>query len=155
MNHAEVVAAAQLRMQELAWRVLDLPEGQWPGPGDPDPRKTSLRTLVKVRRASAPPIYLATGDTECMGLVALFNDDGKKVQDWLHVDLPGPKCAPLASVPPTDLDGDGEVEAVVYAGNGDPGIGVFRAVIRIHLDGATSTLVRVWKRSLFGECFER
>lgn len=153
MNHAEVVAAVQLRMQELAWRVLDLPAGQWPGPGDPDPRKTSVRSLVKVRRASAPPLHLATGDTECMGIVALFDAEGKRVLDWLHVELPGPRCAPLATVPPLDLDGDGAVEAAIYSGHGDPETGLYRAVVGIRTEGSPE-LVPLWRKELVGECFQ-
>jgi hypothetical protein len=63
-----------------------------------------------------------------------------------EITLPGPSCAPLAAMPPADLDGDGSLELSLRAGNGEPGVGVLRAVLRV--DPSAPALTRVWHKEL-------
>jgi len=109
----------------------------------------TVRSLIKQRRPKAPPMKLVTGDAGCTGLVALLDEQGALL-DSDTLTLPGPRCAPMAAMPPADLDGDGRRELVVRAGNGEPGVGVLRAVY--HLDLDPPALERVWHSELTPSC---
>jgi hypothetical protein len=69
-----------------------------------------------------------------------------------EVALPGPTCAPLAAMPPADLDGDGVREVGLRAGNGAPGVGVFRAVYRLDPTVEPPRLERVWREVFTPDC---
>lgn len=129
----------------LAQRALDALMG--PGPRAP----ATVRTVLKQRRANAPPVLLAVGDSDCTGLVALLDGDGAPLFSDT-VALPGPRCAPLAAMPPADLDADGVRELTVRAGNGEPGVGSFRAVYHVSLDQDPPRLERVWHDSFTVSC---
>ncbi len=108
-----------------------------------------VRTLIKQRRSGAPPLLLVAGDAGCTGLVALLDADySPLVSDTIA--LPGPSCAPMAAMPPADLDGDGRRELVLRAGNGEPGVGTLRAVYHIELE--PPGLERVWHDSFTAAC---
>jgi hypothetical protein len=113
----------------------------------------TVRTLIKQRRPGAPPVLLAVGDAGCTGLVAVLDEDARPLVSDAPV-LPGPRCAPLAAIPPADIDGDGIRELVVRAGNGEPGVGTYRAVYHIELDGDAPRLDRVWHASFLATCPE-
>jgi hypothetical protein len=119
------------------------------GPGPRAP--ATVRTVLKQRRPSAPPVLLAVGDSDCTGMVALLNGDGTPLTSDAF-ELPGPACAPLAAMPPADFDGDGIRELVVRAGNGEPGVGTLRAVYHLGLDDQVPSLERVWHQSLTVRC---
>ncbi len=108
-----------------------------------------VRSLIKQRRPAAPPLLLVAGDAGCTGLVALLDSDYQPlVSDTIQ--LPGPRCAPMAAMPPADLDGDGLRELVIRAGNGEPGVGTLRAVYHIELE--PPQLDRVWHDSFLASC---
>lgn len=153
MVQAELVGSALLRVTELAWRALDLPPGVFPAEGEPDPTRTELRSVIKVPRDLAPPVYVASAEAGCLAVVALLDHKARDVLAWDHLRLPGPTCAPFALVPPTDLDGDGTVDVVAYSGNGTPGTGAWRGVWSLHTKAPDYRLERRWSRSIPGECF--
>ena len=51
-----------------------------------------------------------------------------------------------------DLDGDGQRELVIRAGNGEPGVGVLRAVYHLVLDEPEPRLERVWHTRFAVDC---
>jgi len=132
-NPSQAVVAAGVALQSLA------------GPG----HEVRVRTLIKQRRPNAPPLQLVVGDADCTGLVALLDTDLEPlVSDSFQ--LPGPTCAPMAAMPPADFDGDGKRELVLRAGNGEPDVGVLRAVYHIELN--PPSLERVWHSSFTASC---
>ncbi|MBN1336549.1 MAG: hypothetical protein JXB39_11380 [Deltaproteobacteria bacterium] len=142
LTPADLSTHARERLVELALADARAARGR---AGSEAPEVT-LRTLVKVRRPGSPPQYLAAGEAGCRGYVALLDTTARLSVVSDVVDLPGPTCAPMAAQPPTDLDGDGRLEVVARAGNGEPGTGVLRAVWR--LDPEEPRLERVWKHAL-------
>jgi hypothetical protein len=129
----------------MAQQALDSLMG--PGPRAP----ATVRTVLKQRRPNAPPVLLAVGDSDCTGLVALLDGEGTPLFSDT-IALPGPRCAPLAAMPPADLDADGMRELAVRAGNGEPGVGAFRAVYHLLLDQEQPRLERVWHHSFTVTC---
>jgi hypothetical protein len=119
------------------------------GPGTGE--DVQVRSLIKQRRPKAPPVLLVTGDAGCQGIVAVLDAEGEPLFSEL-LPLPGPRCAPLAAMPPADIDGDGRRELTLRAGNGEPGVGVFRAVYRVDLDGPAPSLERTWHESFVISC---
>jgi hypothetical protein len=111
----------------------------------------TVRTLLKQRRPQAPPLLLVVGDAGCSGIAALLEADFTPITHD-RITLPGPRCAPLAALPPADLDGDGLRELVLRAGNGEPGVGTLRAVY--HLQVEPPGLERVWHSELTPRCPE-
>jgi hypothetical protein len=109
----------------------------------------TVRTLLKQRRPKAPPLQLVVGDADCTGIVSLLDADFSPLTHD-RITLPGPRCAPLAALPPADLDGDGIRELVLRAGNGEPGVGSFRAVYHLGVD--PPVLERVWHAELSPSC---
>lgn len=113
------------------------------------PPELTVRSVLKQRRPQAPPLLLVAGDAGCTGVVAVLDSDFEPVASDV-LQLPGPRCAPMAAMPPADLDGDQVRELVVRAGNGEPGVGTFRAVYHLHTDPVS--LSRVWHAELTPSC---
>jgi hypothetical protein len=151
LTPANLTTQARARLSDLAMADLRDKRGA-PVPEDQAPQAT-LRTLVKVRRTGSPPLYLASGEAGCRGFVALLDTEATLTLAHDVVDVPGPTCAPMAALPPTDLDGDGRLEVVARAGNGEPGTGVLRAIWRA--DTGKPSLERVWKAAYSCTAVER
>ncbi len=144
LTPSELTTQARARLTELT--LADLRDTRRQPVAEAEAPATTLRTLVKVRRAGSTPLYLAAGEAGCRGFVALLDTEAHVTLAHDVVDVPGPTCAPMAALPPTDLDGDGRLEVVARSGNGEPGTGLLRAVWRA--DTTPPRLERVWKAAL-------
>lgn len=124
-----------------------------PGTAAPDAAKSGgvyVRSVVKVRREKAPPIYVvtATGDQvgagafdgppdvrqgeNCKAAVGLLDYEGEVVLSSVLLAAATRTCAVPVVVPPIDRDGDGVLDVLIHGQNGQKG---FRSWFRI--DGTT------------------
>ncbi len=105
-----------------------------------------VRSVVKVRRAHAPPVFVvtATGDdngagrfdgppdkragANCKAAVGLMDSKGDTLLSGLRLDGATRTCSVPVVVPPVDRDGDGVDDVLIYGQNGDKG---FRAWFRM------------------------
>jgi hypothetical protein len=101
-----------------------------------------VRSLIKVRRDHAPPLYIAsaTGDdvgagkiggppdvrsgNNCRGILALLDAKGENLLDSVMLSDATDLCAVPVLAPPIDLDGDNRLDVLVYGQNENKG---FRA----------------------------
>lgn len=125
--------------------------------GAADPAKAGgvyVRSVIKWRRAFAPPIYLvaATVDTvgagrrggptdvregaNCEAAVAVMDARGERLISAVRLENATRTCAVPMLVPPVDLDGDGRLDLLAYGQNGNRG---FRTWFVLYEDG---TLVK-------------
>ena len=107
---ASTVEAAAWRMDEL------LPGRDRFTPVDPDAapalqRGVELGSVVKVRRYGGPPVVLVGGRRGAVGGLVLVDHTASAVEAQLLVD--GFESTPRV-LPPTDLDGDGELETALF-----------------------------------------
>lgn len=141
---AVMVERAGYRMKDILGTVAS---------GAPDAAKsggTYVRSVVKVRRDKAPPVFVvsATGDEvgagrfggpadvrageNCKGAVGLLDHKGEKLLAAVKLEGATAVCAVPVLVPPVDIDEDGKLDVLVYGQNGTRG---FRAWFEI--DGET------------------
>jgi hypothetical protein len=106
--------------------------------GAVDPAKaggTFVRSAIKVRRKSAPPVYVAaaTGDEvgagrlggpadvragkNCEAAVALLDHKAEKLLSGVKLDVATRLCAVPVVSGPVDLDGDGDQDFLVHGQN--------------------------------------
>lgn len=146
---AAMVERAGFRLREvLAPAATATPAGA----SAPDAAKAGgvyVRSMVKVRRTGAPPVYVvtATGDEvgagrfdgpqdvrrgeNCRAAVGLLDHTGEKLLASARLDAATRTCAVPQVVPPVDRDGDGVQDVLIHGQNGDKG---FRTWFR--LEGA-------------------
>ncbi|MFN7144642.1 MAG: hypothetical protein ACK4YP_12765 [Myxococcota bacterium] len=149
---AAMVEKAGFRMKDVL--VATTPAAAAPaGANAPDAAKAGgvyVRSVVKVRRPTAPPIYVvsATGDEvgagrfggpadvrkgeNCKAALGLLDDKGEKLLSSVPLAAATKTCAVPVVVPPIDRDGDGVLDVLVHGQNGNAG---FRSWFR--LDGTT------------------
>ncbi|MES2642706.1 MAG: hypothetical protein V4850_24700 [Myxococcota bacterium] len=148
---AAMVETAGFRMKDLLVPAdrAPLPAGAAP----PDAAKSGgvyVRSVVKVRRDKAPPIYLvtATGDdvgagkfdgpadvrtgANCKAAVGLLDAKGTALLSATLLDAATRTCAVPKIIAPVDRDGDGVLDVLVHGQTGNKG---FRTWFRI--DGTT------------------
>ncbi len=141
---AALVERAGFRLREVL--------GSTPSP-EIDPVRgagVSLRSVVKMRRTLAPPVYLAVatrgahgipGDAgpspvdapeDCKAALAVLDAEASKVLS--SAPLPGAEstCAVPVLAAPLDVDGDGQMDVLVHGQAVSKG---FRAWFRIAADG--------------------
>lgn len=123
------------------------------GASAPDAAKSGgvyVRSLVKVRQKSGPPIYIvtATGDEvgagafdgpadvrkgeNCKAALGLLDSKGTELLSSTLLAAATRTCAVPVVVPPVDRDGDGVLDFLVHGQNGNKG---FRSWFR--MDGTT------------------
>jgi hypothetical protein len=155
-NPAAAVEKAQWRIQGIVDGTSDAKKSKKKAKksanGTDGAETLHVRSLVKTRRESAPPVFVASADQGCLGIVAILDKRATKVLASDQFRMPGPECAPLVTVPPADLDGDGHDEVVVRSGDGEAGFSVFRGVYRLTWSGDTVHLDRIWGDTLDGGC---
>lgn len=116
IEEAPAIQAALVK--RAAWRLDELlPAADLftPAPVSPEPsraRGVTIGSVAKVRRHLAPPVLIAAGHRECTGIVAVLSGDAG--QALAQHQLPD-TCAPLRVLPPSDLDGDGQLELVAWS----------------------------------------
>lgn len=110
-----IISAATV--EATAWRLDEkLPARDKWSPVDPNAAPAAQRgvqvgSVVKVRRYGGPPVLAVAGSRDCTGIVALL--DREATTTWTHHLLPG-ICGTPHLLPPTDIDGDGQLETVVF-----------------------------------------
>lgn len=145
---ATVVERAGFRMKEVLGTGTT---------GALDPAKAGgvyVRSVVKLRRQFAPPIYLvaATVDTagagrrggppevrageDCQAAVGVMDDKGETLLSAHRLESAARVCAVPMLLHPVDLDGDEKLDLLAYGQNGAAG---FRTWFVVHQDG---TLVK-------------
>lgn len=146
---AAMVEKAGFRMKDVLVPATAAPAA----PSAPDAAKAGgvyVRSVVKVRRQAAPPIYVvtATGDEvgagrydgpadvrkgeNCKAALGLLDDKGEKLLSSVPLAAATKTCAVPVVVPPIDRDGDGVLDVLIHGQNGAAG---FRSWFR--LDGTT------------------
>lgn len=149
------VAAAMVERAGFRMRELLVPaDAATPlGASAPDAAKAGgvyVRSMVKVRRHAAPPVYVvtATGDEvgagrfdgpadvrrgeNCRAALGLLDDKGEKLLASVSLAAATRTCAVPQVVPPIDRDGDGVLDVLIHGQNENKG---FRTWFRI--DGTT------------------
>ncbi len=110
----------------------------------------SMRSMVKMRRNLAPPVYLAvatSGDhgipgkdgpspvnspSDCKAALAVLDAEASATLSSVLLPDAEATCAVPVLAPPTDLDGDGNMDVLVHGQSEKRG---FRAWFRIASDG--------------------
>lgn len=144
-----VVAATVV--ERAGWRMREL-LGATPT-GGIDPARGSgvyVRSVLKVRRENAPPVYVvsATGDTagaglyggptevregkNCEAAVGVMDFKGEKLVSAVRLEDATRLCVIPVVVPPVDLDGNGLPDVLVHGQTDQKG---FRAWFALHPDG--------------------
>lgn len=153
---APAVSAAMVESAGFRMKGLLVPANAVPlaaGAAAPDAAKSGgvyVRSMVKLRRDKAPPIYIvtATGDEvgagafngpadvrkgeNCKAAVGLLDSKGDTLLSATVLEAATRTCAVPMVVPPVDRDGDGVLDVLVHGQNGTRG---FRSWFRI--DGTT------------------
>lgn len=152
---AVAVERAGFRIRELL---------QAPSTTATDPARSAgvyVRSVIKVRRDGAPPVYVvtATGDEvgagrmggppdvrrgfNCEAAVGTMDHRGEQLLSGHRLAGATGVCAVPVLVYPVDIDGDGDLDVLAHGQNGAAG---FRAWFELHPDG---TLVKgpeeVWE----------
>lgn len=104
----------------------------------------NLRTLTKIPQKNAPPVFVAVGESDCNGIVAIFDLISRKELSHLEIDLPGRICAPLSASSAFDINNDGAQELFLRAGNGAYDEGLFRGVVTLE----ENKLTLIWSESI-------
>lgn len=120
---------------------------------DIDPARSagvSLRSVVKMRRNLAPPVYLAvatvgqhgipgpngpspvTNPDDCKAALAVLDHEVAKTISSVSLPFAESTCAVPVLTGPVDLDGDGALDILVSGQSGKKG---FRAWFRVDNDG--------------------
>lgn len=151
------VAAAMVERAGFRMKTVLVPAGTASatplGTSAPDAAKAGgvyVRSVVKVRRTGAPPVYVvtATGDdvgagkfdgpadvragANCTSALGLLDDKGEKLLSSQPLAAATRTCAVPVVVPPIDRDGDGVLDVLIHGQNAQKG---FRSWFRI--DGTT------------------
>lgn len=110
----------------------------------------SVRSVVKVRRELAPPVYLATATAgahgipgpsgrspvsspaDCVAAIAVLDHEAEKTLSTLPLPGAAETCAVPTLTAPVDLDGDGALDILAYGQSESKG---FRAWFAIAADG--------------------
>lgn len=139
---------AAVMVERAGFRMKDVLGGT--GTTSPDAAKAGgvyVRSVLKVRRDKAPPVYMiaATGDevgagtfggpadvrkgANCVAAVGLMDDKGDALYTSVKLDAATRICAVPALLPPIDRDGDGVLDVLVYGQQGNAG---FRSWFRVN-----------------------
>ena len=110
----------------------------------------SVRSVVKVRRALAPPVYLAvatagshgipgvagrspvTSPADCVAALAVVDHEAERVLGSVPVPGAAATCAVPTLTAPVDLDGNGVLDVLVHGQSEHKG---FRAWFAVQADG--------------------
>ena len=138
-------------VERAGFRMRDVLGGS-PGP-EIDPVRgagVSVRSLVKMRRKLAPPVYLASATLgafgipgpngvsrvespeDCKAAIAVLDADAGKTLASVLLPAAEATCAVPVLAPPVDLDGEGTPDVLVHGQSGKQG---FRAWFSVSNDG--------------------
>lgn len=104
-------------VERAAWRLDEAlpPRDRFsPATSSTDPalqRGVRVGSVVKTRRANAPPLLFAAGSRECAAALVVLDQEAKEVLAWDRLEQ---VCDPLTLLPTADYDGDGQRELVAY-----------------------------------------
>ncbi len=146
---APIVAAPIV--ERAGWRMREMLGGVSTGAADPVRGSgVYVRSVVKVRRENAPPVYVvsATRDTQGSGLfdgpaerreganceaaTGTMDDKGERLISAIKLEVATRLCVVPTVLGPVDIDANGISDVLVYGQTGQKG---FRAWFTLHPDG--------------------
>lgn len=124
------------RVEAAAWRLDEaLPPRDRFTPTDPNAAPAAQRgvqvgSVIKVRRFGGPPVHTAVGSRDCQARLLILDADAR--QTLAQLDVPE-VCDTPRLLPPTDLDGDGNLETALLSES-------TVVLVRLRLEPATATI---------------